>query len=204
MRKIVKEFNVYKYEELSEEAKQKVRNDFLEDFHTPEEILNIWQDEIRPLFYGNEFNVQFSLNYCQGDGVNIYGKTSIYFILKYMGFEYPELYKKFTDKEIKTLLHYDVFYLHFPSNLRYNYCYINEADLCTEIICELRLRNFKNINYNVIHKFWNLTREMVKLICKNFEERGYEYFEKIDEEEIYDICYLNNYEFYENGEIYNS
>ena len=39
------------------------------------------------LFPNSNLKVEYSLNYCQGDGLNIYGELNIKDILKYLDFK---------------------------------------------------------------------------------------------------------------------
>lgn len=87
METITKVFNVYDYTELSESAKEKVREWYLDDDLRPEmftESIDIWLSEN---FKNSELKVQYSLNYCQGDGLNIYGKVYL-----------DELYEKVSER----------------------------------------------------------------------------------------------------------
>ena len=67
MRTITKEFKIYKYEELSEKAKEKVRQDYINNLDANdftymiiEDLNSIGLKNLRPYY---------SLSYCQGDGL---------------------------------------------------------------------------------------------------------------------------------------
>jgi hypothetical protein len=72
MRNLIEVITVYDYEELSEDAKIQVKQNYLETldpiFFT-EEV----EEALRNLFPNSELKVQYSLSHCQGDGFNIYG-----------------------------------------------------------------------------------------------------------------------------------
>lgn len=80
MRKIteIREFNVYKFAELSQAAKEKVRDWYLEG---QSELSYIFTDDcmerLSELFPNSNLEVQYSLGYCQGDGFNIYGEIRL-------------------------------------------------------------------------------------------------------------------------------
>lgn len=87
METITKVFNVYDYTELSESAKEKVREWYLDDDLRPQmfkESIDMWLSEN---FKDSELEVQFSLSSCQGDGLNIYGKVYL-----------DELYEKVSER----------------------------------------------------------------------------------------------------------
>lgn len=78
MRKIteIREFNVYKFAELSQAAKEKVRDWYLEG----QESCIFTEDcmmRLSELFPNSDLKVQYSLGYCQGDGLNIYGEIRL-------------------------------------------------------------------------------------------------------------------------------
>ena len=77
MRTVTKTYNVYKYNELSEDAKEKVKQWYLDDDFSPQEFENSCMDALNRLFPNSDLKVQFSLSACQGDGFNIYGKLDL-------------------------------------------------------------------------------------------------------------------------------
>lgn len=71
MRTITKEFKIYKYEELGEKAKEKVKQDYINNLDANdftymiiEDLNNIGLKSLRPYY---------SLSYCQGDGLCLAG-----------------------------------------------------------------------------------------------------------------------------------
>lgn len=97
MRKIteIREFNVYKFDELSQAAKEKVRNWYLEG---QSELSYIFTEDcmerLKELFPNSNLEVQYSLAYCQGDGFNIYGEIRLDELLE-------KIAENFTEKEMK-------------------------------------------------------------------------------------------------------
>lgn len=84
MRKVIEEKTVYLFSELSEEAKEKVRNWYLESQDTyifSEDC----EEELREIFPNSGLDVQYSLSYCQGDGFNIFGNLDIDDFIVYSG-----------------------------------------------------------------------------------------------------------------------
>ena len=71
MRKITetREFNVYNFNELSKEAKERVRSWYLE--WQSSELGYIFEDDcmerLKELFPDSDLKIQYSLNYCQGN-----------------------------------------------------------------------------------------------------------------------------------------
>ena len=74
MRTATINYEVYKYGELTEGAKEKVKAWYLEG-REPFVFTEDCEMDLENLFGENDLKVQYSLGYCQGDGFNIYGKV---------------------------------------------------------------------------------------------------------------------------------
>lgn len=62
---------VYSYAELSEESKGTAKQFYL-DGQEPETFQDIYEEDLKNLFPRSDLKIEFSLNGCQGDGLNIY------------------------------------------------------------------------------------------------------------------------------------
>ena len=72
---------VYNFNELSDNAKEKVREQYLNG----QDAEFFYEDSmtyINELFPNSKLDIQFSLGYCQGDGFNIYGEISFFDLMK--------------------------------------------------------------------------------------------------------------------------
>ena len=111
MRKIqvVTDYELYKYEELDSKGKEKAKRKYL-DGQDEYEFTDMVEADTTLVFPNSELKVQYSLSYCQGDGLSVYGSLDfedIFNILK--GNDYPSLIEgiaPFAEKEIKTLRFY--------------------------------------------------------------------------------------------------
>ena len=72
----------YSYEELNEDAKAKVKQWYLEDPIRNENFYEDVKNYLKENFPRSELEVTYSLGYCQGDGLNIYGKVNLYDFLE--------------------------------------------------------------------------------------------------------------------------
>lgn len=209
MRTATVEYRVYKFNELSVEAKEKVKQWYLngqESYIFTEDV----KEDLNCLFGDNELDVQYSLGYCQGDGFNIYGKVDTENIFKCLeehraGEQLAEFENMLTDKEKKTILHYanEVGEIELPSNNRYCYCVASHIDIADD--WEYQLENYsyyKNINKEALEKFESLVKGIFETLCNSYEKWGYEYFYEIDEETLDELCEANGYEFLANGKIF--
>ena len=203
MRIATKEFKILTYNELNEEAKEKVKQWLLDDdirCKFFEEDINSYLEEE---FRNSDLKVNFSLSSCQGDGLNIEGSVNLYDIL-------PKL-ESYTNKEIKTLQHYfgkiDTSYT-FKSNNEYGYSCkfidMKYIESCVDdLIEELRYWQYKNIKKELILRFYTDMIDYFEELDKKFEKDGYQYLYEMDEDEASDTCEANEYEFFEDGTFCN-
>lgn len=209
MRTATVEYKVYKYIELSAEAKERAKQWYLEG-REPFIFTEMCEEDLYNLFGKNDLKVQYSLGYCQGDGFNIYGKIDAESILKCLeehngGTQLKQFENVLTDKEKKTILHYakECSAIELPSNNRYCYCIAGHTDIADD--WEYQLENYsgyKNINKETLEKFEELVHEIFETLCRSYEEQGYEYFYEISEEDLEEMCEANGYEFLEDGTVF--
>lgn len=197
MRKVIEEKTVYLFSELSEEAKEKVRNWYLESQDTyifSEDC----EEELREIFPNSGLDVQYSLSYCQGDGFNIFGNLDIDdFIVYASGYLSSKQIRllKFIAKEFSM-------YINLPKNPRYGYCYVGTITFADDIIEDMEYAKFRDIPEDDIRHIERVVKEIIEELCKEFEDNGYKYFYEISDEELEEACDANCWEFLEDGSIY--
>lgn len=209
MRTATVEYKVYKYEELSDKAKEKAKQWYLEG-REPFVFTEDCEEDLHNLFGENDLKVQYSLSYCQGDGFNIYGKVSAESIIECLekhngGTQLEQFENVLTEKEKKTILHYaeECGEIELPINNRYCYCIARYIDIADE--WEYILENYSgysNINKEVLEKFEALVKGIFEELCASYEKWGYEYFYEISEEDLEEMCEANGYEFLEDGTVF--
>lgn len=206
MRTATVDYEVYKYGELTEKAKEKVKNWYLEG-QEPFIFTEDCKMDLENLFGENDLDVQYSLGYCQGDGFNIYGKIDAKSIFKCLenhngGVQLKEFEDVLTEKEKKTILHYaeECGKIEIPCNNRYCYCIANYIDIADDWEYQLEYYSgYANINKEVLEKFEELVKGIFETLCKTYEEAGYNYFYEISEEDLEETCEVNGYEFLADG-----
>ena len=209
MRTATIEYQIYKYMELSDEAKAKAKEWCLEG-REPFVFTEMCEEDLYNLFGENDLKVQYSLAYCQGDGFNIYGKVDAESIIECLekhngGTQLEQFENVLTEKEKKTILHYAELCgeIELPINNRYCYCIARYVDVAEE--WEYILENhfdYSNINKEALEKFENLVQEIFEELCRSYEEQGYEYFYEISEEDLEEMCEANGYEFLADGTVF--
>ena len=212
MREVIKIFNVYNYDELSEEAKEKVKEWYLDDPCRNEMFSEIYTQDLYNLFSNSDLKMQYSLGYCQGDGLNIYGNLDLMDVFKairdksYCGETFKDFWDYMTEHEQKTIEAYMEVCgrnVELPYNDgHYNYCVSDKTDFAEEWIEELEYQQYKNIQVDIIRKMEKLVANMFVMLSKQYEEYGYKYLYEVDEEEITEMCEANEWEFLEDGTFY--
>lgn len=211
MRTITTTHNIYQYHELSDDAKQKVKDWYLND---PIRC-NFFEDDVMhnlgALFNNEHHNmsVQFSLGYCQGDGVNIYGSVSAWEIVDFLKnnkwFANP-----LSDDEMKTILLYakDTDGIELPRNRHYCYCMADHIEFTDEWKEQLEwaikegYAAIDSIDAELINKFNDVIVDIFDCLCGQYETCGYGFFYEINDDEMQELCEANEWEFYEDGTLF--
>ena len=192
------EYRVYKFKELSSKAKEAVKNWYLDDPYIRDFFTEDCEQYLKNLFPNSELKVEYSLNYCQGDGFNIYGKIYLDEVLE-------RIVDKFTEKEKKffkwVFNHYGSSFI-MESNRRYCYCICSRNDFSEDILCCMEDDYMRGIPTETLKKFNKLVGEYLDNLCKEFEEDGYNYFYEISDEDLEDICEANEWEFTSDGKLF--
>lgn len=185
--------NIYTFNELSEKAKEKVRQDYLSDEFRAEIFSENCMYKINELFPNSDLKIQFSLCGCQGDGFNIYGEISLTDLLE-------NLKDKFSSEELKTLeqnfMESGIDSYTMIENHYYYYCMAAWHVFTEGVEREL------GYHLPVFDKFDKAARLYINKLCRDFEDTGYDFFYHVSDEEIEDWADANGYEFTEDGVIF--
>jgi hypothetical protein len=208
MKTVAVEYKVYNYNELSEEAKEKVKEWYLkgqESFMFTDDC----KEDLYSLFGKNNLDVQYSLSYCQGDGFNIYGRIDAKNIFNCLemhngGSQLKRFEDMLTEDEKKIILEYaeECGDIEIPMNRRYCYSLADYIDIAEEWVWRLDCANYTDINEEVLNKFEKLVRGIFAELCRSYEKQGYEFFYEISDEDLEEACDCNGWEFLEDGTIF--
>ena len=152
MDKYIKEIKVFTFPELNGEAKEKAKEWYLNDETLSWELTDSYESDLSCIFPNSDLKVQWSLSYCQGDGVNIYGSVNMedIFSLPQNAPAYNWIDGYLTEKEIRTLRFYMSEYkneVKIPVNRRYSYCMADSIDLAEDFhryVWSMRSRDTQN------------------------------------------------------------
>lgn len=224
MKQVTKVYDVYNYDELSEKAKDKVREEMKDAIIDGRfEWLHSDLAESLQACYGIDGVVRYSLSYSQGDGLHFNSENL-------MTKQFYDLMVKVVDDKVNDIKDKEVvkqvikvFYDH-RSNLqvsarhdhRNRYEYASKHDINIEVLDEDAFEDLKDVTglknfakgvdvVNIFEVALNLFNNIVFLtylkICNDFEAIGYKVYE-VSEEDIKDLIESNDYVFLEDGDIF--
>lgn len=211
MEVITREYKVYNYSELSEDAKEKAKQWYLDDDFRPSEFENIYTEDLHYLFNNSDLKMQFSLSYCQGDGLNIYGKLDLMDVFAairdadHSGEQFKQYKDLFSEHEQKTIEAYMEACgreIELPYNRHYCYCVDDRVDFADEWIEILEYCRYKNIQIDTIRKMEKLVGMMFENLSATYEKYGYDYFYNADDEVVNEACEANGWRFLEDGTFF--
>ena len=212
MRTVTKTHTLYEYHELTEKARQIVKEGYLSQMRRSVDFEYICIYDIRRMFPRSHLNIQFSLNGCQGDGLNIYGEIDVRDILSFVSSENRwdgyfknswEIMDPEDEREIKRYLGCCGAGVQLEMNrTRYTYCVADRISFSEDWIKRLEYDRFTDIRVDSIRKMERLVADIFTDLSAEFEKRGYRYLYEVDETEITGACMANGWEFYEDGRIW--
>ena len=191
MKILVKTINAYSFSELDETARQEAKNNVALKVREPvlfsEDLREVLREDLG-LYY---LRTYYSLSHCQGDGLCLYGIITFEELFDNLKFR-KIAFKGIHHKQIQSISN-ELQYIDFKHKGRYYYansvyigsCENNPTDR-QEAIIEKVIKNVKS---------WYFS------FCKEWENRGYEYFYEIFDEDMELICSEYDYLFTENGEL---
>lgn len=204
---VTKEY--YTYDELSEAAKEKAREDYLMN-RDPELFYEDIKCDLSESFPNSELDVMFSLNGCQGDGLNIYGRLAREDILAIIDGRNPLGVDRsqYTEDELhmlKEMLDHVPYYYELERNN--HYCYSmkehdreNIEDEVQDWVEECRWRG-EPYTVQLAEKFMTDLVNIMDAINDAWEEAGWKYFSEIDDDEMEEASETYGWEFYEDGTL---
>lgn len=185
---------IYSFNELSESAKENARQKYLESFREGYMFSEWIEYDLHEFFPKSDLKVEYSLNYCQGDGLNVYGIFHISDVCEYVRLSkgYETLSKK--EKRFLNFLGKRDFTIKCSSNCRYTYYTSKVSDIQWNIEYDLESEYFSNIPYDTIEKIAKIFDDRLQEYCGIQEKEGYDFFYTADDDEIVEIWEANQYE----------
>ena len=193
METITKEYNVFEYQELSENAKEKVQEMFsLSHWDIETDMLTedfAYQLEEKYPFF-SDVKFQWSLSCCQGDGLSFSGNIDLN--------KYLDVYHKNMKTSVYDALCNKVYNLHSNGNTG-RYYYASKSDIDFDYNVYKDHKRLDAILENIVDDI----RALYIDVCKDFEKQGYNAYDYLGTDEYAkDTCEANEYTFLEDGKIF--
>lgn len=189
------EINLYKFDELSEEAKQTAIEKWRESNYETGEVLHFFYENSVEFLKEKGFKnpvLKYSLSSSQGDGFSFRADDYEFLhdlVLEAVGTHHPYIAAWLSDHLI----------VHIRGN-QGRYTYASESDI------ELELDYYADFHENVdgiILKVERAVKDIYMELCKQLEREGYEQIEYENSDEyIIEAIEANDYDFTEEGELY--
>lgn len=182
MKKITKEYEVFNFDELSEEVKQNV----IDKYYEKEDYPFLEDDMYCGVDHFNEYNIfedvklQYSLRYCQGDGLSFECNINILNFLN-------NLYSKKLPEYKKNTINEYIWKVYSKGN-NGMYCYASKSDI------DFDCNYCDGIDRPLLDKLWNDIMGEIE---------GYSILDyRMSFDEFSEHCECNEYRFLENGKIF--
>lgn len=197
MKTITREYKVFNFDELSKEAKQKAIDQYYDyemqyGYHFLEDDISEELKQIDDCF--SDVKLQYSLSYCQGDGLSFSGELDL---KKFLETKYS---KKLPQYKIWGLDEY-VYSVHSKGNSGH-YCYAskNDIDYTENYQDYIERKHIDNLWQDVLTEI----QEYYLDLCEKLKKYGYDILEyRMTDDEFSEFCESNDYKFFEDGKMFN-
>lgn len=210
MKTITKTINLYTFDELNEDAKQAVREWYIYDPYRAELFKENVACDLENLFPASNLDVAFSLSYCQGDGLNVFGNLdfSDMFTAAKLAPRVSTALDGFTEKERRRICYYSRSFSYVLERNR-RYCYSckfvdlkNAEYTAEEWIDALKDQYIRDIDESLILRFLKASFSWLEEYDAQQERAGYTFLYEPDDAEISEACEANDWYFLESGKFY--
>ena len=208
MRTITITKNVYKYDELNTKAQERVMEWYVANYRTPELFSEMLDEDLEMLLGKNDLDVEYSLNYSQGDGLNVYGSIPLTQILDeaercgWLITCFDAFRNCFTEYEKALIRRYAEDYdtVNIPRNTSnmYHYCHADHIDYAGDYMSNVG----DDADADLLNRVNAALISLFSELCASYEEWGYEFLYDVDDDTLSEVCEANGWEFTEDGELY--
>lgn len=192
MKEYTKTYFLYEYYELDEEAKEKVKQDYLsQDFRNymfQEDVLY----QLKEIFPNSKLKIQYSLSSCQEDGLNIYGTLNLKDIFNLTKDKFNDKIKnKINIEKLSEFNHLETDEIKIPYNSQYCYDISDEIDFAED-----------EKDTNNAYKVQDWIKNLFNVLNEEFEKDGYAWFYEISDEEMQEASEANGWTYLEDGTFF--
>lgn len=223
MRTITNTFNVYNFDELTQDGKKQAIEKWYADGNREieNEQFKEFAEEFLSLLKFKNVKLRYSLGYCQGDGLSFTADTMqsesvISFLEMIVNKQSPEIGYKVLENAVDklheciTISNIDFELLkEFDFKIEFNesnsrYCHKNSVNIDSYFEDENQHSiEIMDNQRTELEEIENSFKEMYFVICDILENQGYsQIYYEMNETEFNEMCEANSYEFLEDGTLY--
>ena len=193
MKQLTKTVTAYSFGELDDVTREDAKRNVLEYERLPEFFSQDVTETLKTDFGLYHLKTFYSLSYCQGDGLCLYGKITFEELFDNVKFK-KTAFKGIHHKQIQSI--YDELQgIDFEHRGRYYHA--------NSVCIESHEYNPTDRQQAIIEKVIGNVKAWYFSFCKEWEKRGYEYFYEISDEYMVMICDVNDFLFTDEGELIN-
>lgn len=181
MRKVVREYDVYTYQELEEDAKERARKTISDSIvemnfqYLEEDLLTIMEEDYD--LKESNVNLHYSLGYCQGDGLSFDCKD----LLESKYFK-NKMYEGLTKNE-KISLSKMISKGEFSIFTKRSGCHLYQYALHSDVQTITNFYHWGKNKEDLVNKIQKKISIIYMAICKRLEKIGYQCYD-VEEEDI--------------------
>lgn len=202
----MREIKLFNFSELSKEAQAKAIEDWRNngnafDNCSADILTDKFREELKSYGFDDDVRVEWSLSYCQGDGVAFYGSIDLEKVL-------PNHVDDFTKDELRRLYwlnkEFGVRIETVRNSYGYRYSHANTMDI--DLYCDYRTDYRQTEQYDeVLQKLEEVVLNDIHSLSHMLEGVGYAFIERMESDEVIREFFEYNddcYEFTEDGTLY--
>ena len=196
---LVKKKDGFLFSELVDSnAISKAKREILHIVRCPEEFSEMLTMELKDIYGLTGLTPYYSISFCQGDGLCLTGKIRLDELFNnplFSKIAFAGLYHK----SVKMIHDYinDINFTHKCAQ----YYYPSSINISLDVIYG---DDFAKKHWAVVYKIEDNITKWYLEFCKSWEKNGYDYFYEIDDEEMSDVCELNEWFFDQYGNLISS
>jgi hypothetical protein len=193
MKTLVRKITAYKYAELSKDAQEKAKQNYLAEDRSPNFFSADLTGELKERFGLYNLKTCYSLSYCQGDGLCLYGQI-----------EHPELFsnEKFRGIAFKGIHHRQIQSIYDELQ---QIDFIHRSRYCFAQTVSIESMEYSPIPIDkqeaIIEKIIGNVKSWYFEFCREWENRGYDYFYELTDSDMQEICEEKEYLFTQDGQL---
>jgi len=169
MKTVTETFNIYTFDELTEKAKLKALDYYVEHLTDCDDFTDDCLNLLHDLFPNSKLKVEYDLSQCQGDFFNFYGTLNLTDLYSHISSKLSSKQNRF----YKYILKEWACSCEIPC---WNYYTVGNTSIIDAPVSAMEHYGYSNIPYSDIETINTIARDYLSEVCESLKNEGYEYF----------------------------